>query len=76
MPEPQYIEVWYAPARPALAREEGPVHAMLPRAAWGQAWCGQRAQFRHRSVPAVAKEVNCPKCVRALKRGRPYARGA
>lgn len=53
------------------ALQGGPVHAELPRGAWGQAWCGVRRQFRHRTTTDA---VTCPRCLRALGQGRPYSR--
>lgn len=59
----------------SLPVEDAPVHAMLERHE-PQAWCGSRAQFRHRVRPGSANAVTCPKCLRALRRGRPYARAS
>jgi hypothetical protein len=51
----------------------GPVHASS-RGPWGQAWCGSRPQFPHDRLPQETP-VTCPKCLRAIKRGHPFARG-
>lgn len=51
---------------------EGPVHWLGTHRY--QAWCGSRPQFRHKVTEGNEGDVTCPKCIRALRRGRPYAR--
>lgn len=60
---------------PLGTSERGPVHQVVPGGAWGQAWCGIRRQFRHRTIRGEFP-VTCPRCLKALERGRPYARGS
>lgn len=59
-----------------LAAPDAPVHAVNEGPGWTQAWCGVQPQFRHRTRPGDASEVTCPRCLSALRRGRPYARGS
>lgn len=46
------------------------VHEAAPASATNLAWCGIRRQFRHRTVPM---DTTCPKCLRAIKAGRPQS---
>lgn len=65
------------PVRFAIIKgtERGPVHQELPGKGWGQAWCGIRRQFRHRTLQEGIAPT-CPRCLKALERGRPFARGS
>lgn len=51
----------------------GPVHAEQPAPHADLGWCGVRAQFRHRHADGTAADVTCPKCLVALRQGRPRA---
>lgn len=53
--------------------DAGPVHAEHHS---GQAWCGVQTQFRHWRRPAPDDAVTCRRCLTALDRGRPFARGS
>lgn len=64
-----------APAVRVFGTDTGPVHAIYVEAL-GQAWCGTRSQYRHRTTTGTNADVTCPTCLRAIGRGRPYARRA
>jgi hypothetical protein len=52
----------------------GPVHWLGAGRLDFQAWCGSRSQFRHIVRPGTTEEVTCPKCLKGLERGHPFAR--
>lgn len=62
-----------APVRFAIIKglNHGPIHEAAP-GPLAQAWCGIRRQYRHRTMRQEF-DTTCPKCLAALKAGRPRA---
>jgi hypothetical protein len=61
--------------RARTSRPAGPVHAFYGPHRY-QAWCGAKPQFQHDWWSRGVEDVTCGKCLTALRRGRPYARGS
>jgi hypothetical protein len=69
-PEPQVTTVFGVTHRDG-DRQLGPIHAMT--STYGQAWCGVKAQYRHRVRPGTRGNVDCSRCLKALNSGTPFA---